>query len=116
MSDKTKKLYERVARTAFYALSSALAVFLGGQCERICVYILWGSATTAGQIVVEHAPYKEYTGAWSNLATFDWVAGGTMDTYRGEGAWGAVRVRVATAVAGGEGSDAGGADVIFYAN
>jgi hypothetical protein len=103
-----KSFYQDMAEPGTFALAAVGAVNILGQSRYHAVYVEWGADTTAGSIVVEHAPHKDYTGTWKNLATFNWATAGILDAWLGEGAYGAIRVRVATAVAGAAGSPTGG--------
>ena len=62
------------------------------------VIIAWGAGTSAGVVVVETAPYKDYPGDWNNKSTFTWAAASSTDEWRGTGPFGAIRARVTTAI------------------
>ena len=73
------------------------------QSERYAVDVIWGAGVTAGVVEVDAGPYKGYTGAWTNLATFTIGSGSvaaSMDQWRGSGPFGAIRARITTAVNG----------------
>lgn len=83
------------------------------QSERYAVDVIWGANVTAGVVTVESGPFKGYTGAWVNLATFT-IGGGSatasMDQWRGSGPFGAIRARITTPV------DGGGVRVVLHEN
>lgn len=61
---------------------------------KFAVEVEWGLGTTAGSVVVETAPHKDYAGTWNNKTTFSWAAADSIDEWRGDGPFGAVRVRI----------------------
>ena len=60
--------------------------------------IRWGAGTSAGSVIIETAPDKDYAGTWSNLTTLTWGAASSIDTWRGTGPFGAIRARIGTTV------------------
>lgn len=111
-----KNFYQTLLALGTYAINSVASWNILGQAKEHAVYVEWGSATTAGQVVVEEAPQKDYAGTWINLATFDWSAGGRVDVWSSTRAMGAVRTRITTAIAGGEGSEIGGVRTTYVGN
>lgn len=112
-----KNFYETLLAAGTYLVNSVASFNILGQARNHAVYVVWGTGTTAGQVVVEEAPYKEYTGTWVNLATFDWTAAGKVDVWSSTRAIGAVRTRVVTAIAGSEGDAvAGGVKTLYVGN
>lgn len=61
---------------------------------KFTVEVEWGVGTTAGSVVIETGPHKDYTGTWSNKTTFAWAAADSVDEWRGDGPFGALRVRI----------------------
>lgn len=61
---------------------------------KFMVEVEWGVGTTAGSVVVETAPHDAYAGTWNNKTTFSWAAADSIDEWRGDGPFGAVRVRI----------------------
>jgi hypothetical protein len=83
------------------------------QSERLAVDVIWGINVTAGVVAIDSGPYKGYTGAWTNLATFTIGAGSvaaSMDQWRGSGPFGAIRARITTIVNGA------GVQVVLHEN
>lgn len=66
--------------------------------RNVNVSVQWGNGTSAGVVAVESAPYKDYTGTWSNLTSFTWAAENSVDVWRGTGPFGALRTRITTAI------------------
>lgn len=62
------------------------------------VVVEWPTGTSAGSVIVEAAPSKDYAGTWSNLTTFTWATANSVDIWRGTGPLGAVRTRIGTTV------------------
>lgn len=62
------------------------------------VYVRWGAGTSAGSVILETAPDKDFSGTWSNLTTFTWATVSTIDSFRGTGPFGAIRARIGTTV------------------
>lgn len=62
------------------------------------VDVEWGAGTTAGVVAVETAPYAGYTGTWTPQTSFTWAAASSIDNWRGNGPFGAVRTRITTTV------------------
>lgn len=61
---------------------------------KFTVEVEWGTGTTAGSVVVETAPHKDWAGTWNNKTTFAWSAAGVVDEWRGDGPFGAIRTRI----------------------
>ena len=66
--------------------------------SRFNLSVRWGLGTSAGAVMVETAPYKDYAGTWVPQTTFTWSAAGKIDEWRGTGPFGAVRARIETAI------------------
>lgn len=69
-----------------------------GQSKNFNVTVQWGAGTLSGVVEIETAPYKGYTGTWSNKTTFTWAAANSVDEWRGTGPFGAIRARISTVV------------------
>lgn len=98
--DARKVIYQKLLDEAFTD-EQAAAVLLAAQTQFHTVSVLWGAGVTAGNIVVESAPFKEYTGTWAEIAQVPWTAASRCDDVRFQGAFGAVRTRIETAIANG---------------
>jgi hypothetical protein len=64
-------------------------------------YVEYPAGTSAGNVVVETAPYKGYTGVWAEIGQLPWSAAGKMEAYRFTGVFGALRLRVEAVIVGG---------------
>ena len=95
-----KVIYEKLLNAQF-ADETAAAVLLAAQTQFHTVSVVWSPGTSAGNIVVESAPYKEYTGRWAPIAEVPWSVANAVDDVRFQGAFGAVRTRIETAIVGG---------------
>lgn len=69
-----------------------------GRSKNINIFVRWPTGTSAGSVVLEQAPYKEFAGTWSNLTTFTWATANSIDSFRGTGPFGAIRARIGTTV------------------
>ncbi len=78
-----------------------------GQSSHFTVFVNWPTGTSAGSVIIECAPSKDYAGTWSNLTTFTWALANSIDSWRGTGPFGAIRARVGTTItASGDGVSA----------
>lgn len=100
-----KKIYEKLW-TRVTGAQTSTATMIGGLCREHSVYVEWGTGVTAGVVVLESAAYSEYTGTWATIQTFTWAAAGKQEQWRGTGAFGALRLRTTTDIAGGDGVSA----------
>ena len=66
--------------------------------KNFTVNVRWGAGTSAGSVIIETAPDKDFAGTWSNLTTLSWATASTIDTWRGTGPFGAIRARIGTTV------------------
>lgn len=65
------------------------------------VDVKWGTSTTAGVVVIEHAPNSKYTGLWSVIATATWTVANSVDSYwLPPGCYSSIRTRITTTVTG----------------
>lgn len=62
------------------------------------INVTWPTGTSAGSVILECAPSKDYAGTWSNLTTFTWATANSVDSWRGTGPFGAIRARIGTTV------------------
>ena len=86
------------------ALTGSGAKSLLGQSSHVTAYVRWPAGVSAGSVIIETAPNKEFTGTWSNLTTLTTAAADSIDTWRGTGPFGAIRARIGTTVvSSGEG-------------
>ena len=64
-------------------------------------YVEWSHTSAAGTVVVETAARPDYAGTWANLGTANWSAIDTVSSISVSGIYGAVRVRISSAVTTG---------------
>lgn len=69
-----------------------------GQSSHFNVTVRWPAGTSAGSVIIEAAPHKDFGGTWSNLTTFTWATADSIDIWRGTGPFGAIRARIGTTV------------------
>lgn len=100
MPDTFKRIYEQLLN-GVSALNAAGSCFLGGQTREHTVYIEWSAGVASGGVTVETASHKDYAGTWAPLQVVAFSAASKSDRFSFTGAFGAVRVRVSTVLAGG---------------
>ena len=71
------------------------------QTTEFVFYTTFSVGTTAGVVVYEGAPYDDYAGTWSNLATVTWATADTTHRTNVTGLHMALRARVTTTIVGG---------------
>lgn len=76
-------------------------VQLEGTTRDTAIYINWSSGVSAGQVVVETAIAKGYTGTWALLATLNGAPGNKQDIVQVAGPIRAIRTRIKIAIVGG---------------
>lgn len=65
------------------------------------IYVVFGTGTTAGTILVESAHDPDYTGTWATVATIAWSAATKVGYAAITGVHRALRVRISVAVVNG---------------
>lgn len=66
--------------------------------SHFAAFVKWPTGTSAGSVIIECAPDKDYAGTWSNLTTLTWATANSVDSWRGTGPFGAIRARIGTTV------------------
>lgn len=66
--------------------------------ENFNVDVEWGAGTSAGVVAIETAPYKDYAGTWTPQTSFTWAAVSSIDNWRANNPFGAIRARVTTTI------------------
>lgn len=74
---------------------------LDSRCRNLTFYIRGTGTVSAGAVQIEHAHDKDYTGTWQPIGTPITVVSGEVDAVQLTGAFGAVRSRISTNIAGG---------------
>jgi hypothetical protein len=72
--------------------------------DRLTVYILFGTGTTAGTVQLQSAPYHDYPGSnvWANEGSaIAWAAADSTKALHIDGVYGALRLDITVAVANG---------------
>ncbi len=72
--------------------------------DRLTVYILFGTSTTAGTVQLQSAPYHDYPGSnvWANEGSaIAWGAADSTKALHIDGLYGALRLDITVAVANG---------------
>lgn len=72
--------------------------------DRLTVYILFGTGTSAGKVQLQSAPYHDYPGTnvWANEgSSIDWAAADSTKALHIDGVYGQLRLDISTAVADG---------------
>jgi hypothetical protein len=99
--DRNKVIYEQVFTGVAADETKSTEVLCACQTREHTAYVEYGAGTTAGNVVVESAPYKGYTGLWAEVGQIPWSVASKMEMYRFTGCFGALRLRVETAIANG---------------
>lgn len=71
-----------------------------GNANRFAVYVTFNAATSAGSVIVETAPDKNYAGTWHPVATIAWAAATRTHYQYIDGPLGALRTRVVSVTGG----------------
>lgn len=96
--DRNKVLYEKVLAAQSADETKSTEVLCAAQTREHTAYVAWSAGCNAGNVVVESAPYKGYTGVWAAIGELPFVAASQVDSYRFTGVFGAVRLRIETAI------------------
>ena len=95
-----KQFYQKLL-DAVSANGTTGAVNVLGQAREHAVYVEYGAGVSAGEVTVETASEKAFSGTWDVLTVIAWAAASRSHSYRTTGAYGAIRVRVTSAIVGG---------------
>lgn len=79
--------------------SDALPVLARGQ--HCTIFVESSAGVSAGVVTIEEAHDSAYSGTWSSITTVTTSAASTCTAVHFLGAYGAVRVRISTAITGG---------------
>lgn len=73
-----------------------------GVAENLAFYIAWSAGVSAGAVIIEEAPDKDYAGTWSVISpAVATSAASSTDVVHLQGSFKALRARISTNVVGG---------------
>jgi hypothetical protein len=83
------------------AVSTVIGPAVLSQVNESVFYVTFSSGSSAGTVVVEGAPYDDYSGTWSNLATVNFAAASRTHRVIATGVHLALRLRITSAITSG---------------
>jgi hypothetical protein len=87
-------------RTKYTLINAGTAAATGhvletmGSMESCTCYVVWGTTTTKGAVIIETSYLDSYTGTWAPLATVNWTANTKTDVVQVLAPTWAIRPRI----------------------
>lgn len=98
----SRGVYETTLFSAASATSATGTLPVYGNGTLVAIYVETSAGVTAGQVTIETAINSDYTGTWATLGTISTTVASDCSVYQvPAGAYGAIRVRISTAITGG---------------